>query len=358
DANNNPYGMRVGNTCYFDYGDTRSYREPTDIGSIFANATWEVNEDLSLRMQYFMSRLHEVSYTSTSNPGNSRIGELGAIRGEIPGNPFLAVNSEGQQLYGVDANGDGVPDRGTQDLNGDGLMDYLVSGTTPNGVILHEDVKARTLRPINKTHTPSDGHTSDGDNMSGSTDHNSRLLLQADFAVPFLEGWRGMAAYARSEQRFRMMSNQNYDIEAMKQGINCNVVTEREACYNPFFVVDPADNNSIHVMNAIAGRTKEMNEVWLNTIDIVLNGEIPLGDFELPGGPIGAAVGYQWRDDKYTNTPSLQELRGDTWIGSPFPETVTTGSKEVDAYFLELPIPVLPGLEVDAAVRREQVSPG
>src|SRR5690606_5137382 len=33
DANNNPYGMRVGSTCYFDYGDTRSYREPTDTGS-------------------------------------------------------------------------------------------------------------------------------------------------------------------------------------------------------------------------------------------------------------------------------------------------------------------------------------
>jgi len=35
----------------------------------------------------------------------------------------------------------------------------------------------------------------------------------------------------------------------------------------------------------------------LNTFDLVLNGEIPLGGFELPGGPIGAAIGYQFRED-------------------------------------------------------------
>ena len=29
----------------------------------------------------------------------------------------------------------------------------------------------------------------------------------------------------------------------------------------------------------------------LDVIDIVLNGEVPLGGFELPGGPIGAVAG-------------------------------------------------------------------
>ena len=335
-ANNNPYGMRFGSTCYFDFGDTRSYREPTDTTSLFVNASWDVSDDLSLKFQAFNSRLYQVSYTSTSNPGNSRIGELGGLRGELPGNPFLATNAAGEQLYGVDTNGDGVPDRGSQDLNNDGLMDYIVSGTTPNGVLLHEDVRARTLRPINKTHTPSDGHTVDGDNISDGTDHNRRLMLQADFTVPFLDGWEGMAAYAQSTQRLRFVANQNFDIEAMKQGVQCDVVNDREACYNPFFVVDQADNNTLDVMNAIAARSKEMEESWLDTIDIVLNGEVPLGGFELPGGPIGAAVGFQRRNDKYTNTPSLHEIRGDTWIGSPIPESITSGSREVDAYFMEL----------------------
>ncbi|MDO9319116.1 MAG: TonB-dependent receptor [Gammaproteobacteria bacterium] len=353
---NNPFGMKVGNNCWVDYGDTRSYREPMDIGSVFANATWELSDDLTLRAQYFTSRLYQMSYTSTSNPGNSRIGELPSIRGEQPGNPFLAKNSAGLQLYGIDANRDGLPDRGTQDINKDGLMDYLVSGTTANGVLLREDVRARSLRPINKTHTMSDGHTSDGDNMSGSTNHNSRALLQADFKVPFLEGWEGMAAYAKSEQTSRSMSNQNYDIEAMKQGLKCDVRRDRDACYNPFFVMDQSTNNTKDMMNAVAARDREMSQDWLDTVDIVLNGEIPLGGFELPGGVIGAAVGYQWRNDKYTNTPSASELRGDTWIGSPFPEEITTGTRDVDAYFVELAIPVLETVEIEAAVRHESFS--
>ena len=358
DANNNPYGMLYGGTCYFDFGDTRSYREPTDTGSVFANATWEVSDELTLRAQYFTSRLYQMSYTSTSNPGNSRIAELGAVRGELPGNPFLAKNAAGQQLYGIDANGDGIPDRGTMDVNKDGLMDYLVSGTTANGVLLHEDVRPRTLRPINKTHTPSSGHTADMDNKSGSTDHNSRMLFQADFKVPFLEGWDGMAAYARSGSHLSFMSNQNYDIEAMKQGINCDVINDRKSCYNPFLVVDQSTNNTVAVMDAVAARDMEWEDSWLDTIDIVLNGEIALGGFELPGGPIGAAVGYQNRSDKYTNTPSIVELRGDTWIGSPFAEEITTGSREVDAYFVELAVPVLPTVELELAVRNEKFSTG
>jgi outer membrane receptor protein involved in Fe transport len=354
----NAYGMLVGTTCYFDYGDTRSYREPTDTSSIFANATWDVSDDLTLRLQGFSSRLYQLSYTSTSNPGNSRIAELGIVRGELPGNPFMAVNAAGAQLYGVDANGDGIPDRGTVDRNNDGLMDYIVSGTTPNGLALREDVRPRTLRPINKTNRVHSGLSPDYDNLSDSVDHNSRVSLQADFRVPFIEGWEGMAAYSRSTSEIVFMSNQNYDIEAMIQGINCDVINDRDACYNPFFVTDPANLSSVAVLDAVAARRNEMEEDTLDTIDIVLNGELPLGGFELPGGTIGAAIGYQWRDDSYTNTPSLTELRGDTWIGSPFAEDITSGDREVDAYFVELAIPVLPTVEVEAAVRREEFSTG
>jgi outer membrane receptor protein involved in Fe transport len=352
---NNPYGMLASGTCYFDYGDTRSYREPTESNNYFANMTWEASDDLTLSLQAFTSRLHQTSYTSTSNPGNSRIGELPTVRGEQPGNPFRAVNSAGVPLYGIDANGDGLPDRGTVDKNGDGLMDYLISGTTANGVPLWEDVRPRTLRPINKTHTLSDGHAPDGDNLSGSVDRNSRYSLQADFSVPVLEGWEGSASYSHATQSLGFMSNQNYDIEVMKQGLVCDVIRDRDACYNPFFVVDQSTNNTKDMMNAIAARRREFTEYRIDTIDIVLNGEVGI---ELPGGPVGAAIGYQRRDDKYRNTPSETEISGDTWIGSPGKESITTGSREVDAFFAEFAIPLLSNLEVSAAVRSEDFSTG
>ena len=39
-------------------------------------------------------------------------------------------------------------------------------------------------------------------------------------------------------------------------------------------------------MDAIAARDKEWNRSQLDVIDIVLNGEVPLLGFELPGGPV------------------------------------------------------------------------
>ena len=358
DQINNAYGNKLGNNCFFDFGDNRSYREPQQLNQYYGNATWEVDDDLTLSLQGFRTYQRTNTFTSTSNPGNSRIGELPAVRGEIPGNPFFATDSAGNQLYGIDANGDGVPDRGTADLNNDGTPDYLVSGIVNNGVLLHEDVEARTLRPINKTHTRSAGHTADMDNKSNATDKISRWSAQADFTVPFIDGWEGMASYTHNTRDFLFMSNQNYSLSAMQQGLNCDVVNDRESCYNPFFVVDQADNNSLQVMDAIAARKKEGTVDELDVIDIILNGEVPLGGFELPGGPIAAAIGYQWRDDKYTNTPSETEIAADTWIGGTEPEGITSGSREVDAYFLELSVPVLSNLEVELAVRQEEFSTG
>ena len=300
----------------------------------------------------------KVSYTSTSNPGNSRIGELPVVRGEIPGNPFMAMDSAGNQLYGVDANGDGVPDRGMDDLNNDGLMDYLVAGTTPNGIPLHEDVTPRTLRPLNKTMLVMPGHSPDMDNMTDSKDTISRVSFQADFTVPFIDGWEGQASWTRNSRDLVFMSNQNYDITEMIKGLNCDAVRDRKSCYNPFFVTDAANHTQLHVLEAISARDLEWVIDDLDVIDIVLNGEVPLGGFELPGGPIGAAVGYQRRDSAYTNIPSLVEIAGDTWIGSDQKETLTSGDRTVDAYFAELSIPLLSTLEVQAAVRREEFSTG
>jgi iron complex outermembrane receptor protein len=354
----NTFGMLLGNTCWFDFGDNRSYREPTQTSQFYGNATWEYSDDLTLSLQGFRTRLAETAFGSTSNPGNSRIGELPAVRGEIPGNPFRAVDSTGAALFGFDADMNGIPDRGTADLNGDGTPDYLVSGTAGNGIPLFEDVLARTLRPINKTHTPSDGHTSDMDNLETSSDHISRWSAQADFTVPFIDGWEGMASYSSNVRELSFVHSQTYDITEMIKGLNCDVANDRDACYNPFFVTDQADNNSVHVINAIAARDRELVLDELDVYDIVLNGLVPLGGFELPGGPIAAAVGYQRREDKFTNTPSKTALAGDTWIGGTEQEEITSGVREVDAFFLELSVPVLSNLEVELAVRREDFSTG
>jgi len=355
----NPYGNRYGSICFFDFGDNRSYREPTETNQFYANATWDVSDDLTLSAQAFRTRLAEMTYTSTSNPGNGRIGELPGVRGELPGNPFKALDSNGNQLYGVDLNGDGVPDRDPNvDLNMDGWGDYIVSGIADNGVPLNEDVRPRTLRPLNKTMLLPGTHSPDKDNLGPNVDHISRFTLQADFTVPFLDGWEGQAAYTRNTREYTQVANQVYNIEAMKQGLRCDVVRDRESCYNPFFVTDANNHTSTQVVHAIAARDVESFQDDLDTIDLVLNGDLSFTGLELPGGPIGAAVGYQRRNDAYTNTPGVTELAGNSWIGAPVPLPIASGYREVDAYFAEFSLPILNTLEVSLAVRREEFTTG
>ena len=351
-----------GTSCKFDYGDNRSYREPTETNQYFANATWDYSDDLTLSAQGFWTRLAERTYESTTNPGGDiRLKSLPTVRGELPGNPFRAVNAAGQPLYAVDYNLDGLPDRDpNMDVNGDGLPDPILTG---NGgldpwVPLYEDVRITGLRPINKTNTLPRGLSPDYDNMRDLVDHIGRWNVQADFNVPFLEGWEGMAAYTKNYREYYIQRNQRNSYSAIVQGLNCDIVNDRDACYNPFFVTDPANLTSRNVLEAILARQPSYIEQHLSTIDIIFNGEIPLFGFELPGGPIAAAVGYQLRDFEYTDTPASVDQAGDAWRSDGTPTAIAYGSREIDAWFVELAVPVFDNLELELAVRRETFSTG
>jgi iron complex outermembrane receptor protein len=363
--NNNPYGMLTGSTCRFDFGDNRSFRDPMETSQFFANATWEANDDLTLSLQGFRTRLYEQAFGSlNSSGGQNRIPELPVVRGEIPGNPFRAIDANGNALFGIDADGNGVPDRQAGlDLNGDGLDDYLVSGSVNNGIPLYEDVVPRRHRPINKTMGAIAGQhinglSEDMDRLDHSTDRIHRWTLQADFTVPFVEGWEGSASYTRNYRERELLILDSQDISAMIQGLNCDVVNDRESCYNPFFVTDPAKATQAHVVEAILNIDPSAVEDELDVIDLVFTGDLPLGGFELPGGVIGAAVGYQYREEAFKNTPASAAQAGNAYIGQGDLEPIVTGGREIDAFFAELAIPVLDDLELELAVRREEFNSG
>ena len=356
--------------CRFEFGDNHSLRNPYSSNHLYGNATYEVNDDLTLSFQAFHTKMSQTNYGSTSNPGNARAVELPVIRGTHPGNPYLAKNAAGQQLYGVDANGDGLPDRGMQDLNNDGMMDYLLGpggGLNMNAHPLTEDVKIASLRMLAKHNTLSGAHTATGDNPSGLQDLNSRWSVQADFNVeavlPFMEGWEGFASFSQSIRDVDFLSNQNYDISDVIQGINCDHITDRDKCYSPF--VSDTYRMSQNVVDAVAAREREGSRDELQTWDIVLNGNAPLGGFELPGGPVGMAIGYQRRMAFDTSWPSAVELSGDAYIGEPrnaagekVKEVHTYYRRKVDAFFAEASLPVLDNLEFQAAVRHEDFDSG
>ena len=351
----NPFGMRLGRNCFTDISDFQSYRQPSTSNSFFANASWEVSDELTLSLQGFTSLQNTTNYRPQYFPNSSRIGELPTFRGELPGNPFRARNARNQQLYGVDLNQDGIPDRGPVDRNRDGLLDYIVSGTTNNGVPLHEDVRPRTFAPLNATQLRPDGVSSTRQALQHLRDQNSRYSLQADFQVPGLEGWEGLAIYTTNTREGRGSTVFENSISAMIQGLNCDVVNDRDACYNPFFITDPANHTAKNVLEAIMAPGTSIRNDEVDTIDLVLNGEVGI---ELPGGQIAAAVGYQRREESYRDEPSTYAQAGDAWAGSYFPEPITSGERDIDAFFAELAVPLLPALELEMAIRREEFSSG
>ncbi len=274
--------------CRYEFGDNHSLRNPLSSNHFFGNATWEYNEDLTLSMQGFFTRISQTNYGSTSNPGNARASELPTVRGEHPGNPFRATNALGQPLFGIDSNGDGLPDRGSADLNNDGLMDYILSGNggLAPGIPLMEDVTIASLRLLAKHNTLSDAHNATGDNPSGLQEENSRITLQADFTVPYLSGWEGLAAFSHNVREIDFLSNQNFDITDVIQGLNCDVINDLDACYSPF--VSDTFRMSPTVVNAVAAREREQERDELQTFDLVINGNIPLwggGGLNYPAAP-------------------------------------------------------------------------
>lgn len=341
---NNVNGFTFLGSCWYDFGEFWDYRAAQDSAQAFSHLSYDVSADLTLSGQFSYYKRWTANRGSPSNPGG-RVGELPVIRGELPGNPYRAVDAGGNPLFARDSNGDGVPDRND---SGQVVLDA-------NGIPFNEDVEFSAWRPWGKHGVLPSQLGGDGSTVGSGLLFGWRTAFTAEFSVPYLDGWDGSATYMYARSTDQSRAN-NFSLGALTQGLNCDVVNDREACFNPFVARSQADLNS----QAVADSTYVQNRVddvdTLQTVDLVFNGTINPGGFELPGGEIGAAVGYQRREDRFNNTPSLHSLTGDVFIGTQlYP---TSDGRTVDAFFAELAMPVLDNLELQAAVRNEDYSTG
>lgn len=121
------------------------------------------------------------------------------------------------------------------------------------------------------------------------------------------------------------------------------------------------------------GNSQELLE-WIQPLrntrtfgELTVHQAILTGDssalFELPAGPIGMAAGLERRIDSWytdhdalANTGGYQPQGGGVSADFPLPFGARSRSNVVDAVFLELGIPVLDNLNVQAAVRTEDYS--
>src|SRR6185295_9339649 len=87
----------------------------------------------------------------------------------------------------------------------------------------------------------------------------------------------------------------------------------------------------------------------LTMVDASLSGSF----FDLPGGPLGVAVGAEWRKEK-TETPPVPGTENSSIVGLGY--SAFSADRDVSAAYVEVSAPVFKWVEVDAAYRHDHYS--
>lgn len=369
---NNPWGNLLGGRCFMSFGDTRDFQPAADTTSLYGNLKWDMNDDVTFHTQIIYNRQRYRNRNNPSNPG-ARTEALDVVRGELPGNTFRAKTSTGQELFAepmrndtgalvLDGYGRPLPMR---DSSGQVVFANdrfsSIDNNPLGGVAFAEDVYINGAQwvPFNRPEAntiPTDMQQF-GYYQQNHVDHRTyRFTTGLEFAVPMLEGWQGSADYMYGLYNDVSNNSQQYSLGAVNQGLNCDVINDVDACYNPFGAVDARFRTPQNVADAIFTQDQVDDKDQLQTFNLILNGEVPLGDFELPGGAISMAVGYQRREEKETDGPTATSIQNDQLIGSQ--ALPRSQSRSSDSWFAEFAIPVMDNMELSAAVRDESFSTG
>jgi iron complex outermembrane receptor protein len=375
-------GIRVG-SCRWEFGANFDYQDDQDTFTAAVLYDYEITDNLILSGEIMISRNEIEARGSPSNPGG-RQGELTAIPGDNPGNPYRAffdVDLDGVYdvadgdalLFAVDANGDGIPDRNPGvDLDNNGTDDVLVSGTDPTaGIAFNEDVVVVDWRPVGlpivgPSRLNSDA-TSNGFFDSKIT--NIRFVQQLDFDIN--EDWSGYVSYIYNRREL-IGNGRDESLSAINAGINGTLTvrdeataSSRTAYFNPFATqnfacvnrdcsggtlqTDPNQINTPDIYDQIAFEQPNVTVYTRNIIEAVFVGDL----FEMPAGTVGAAAGIQYRDISFELDANAQSNALDLWIGIGSPDF--TVDRQTTAVFGELSIPLIENLTVDLSIRDETV---
>ena len=143
------------------------------------------------------------------------------------------------------------------------------------------------------------------------------------------------------------------DCDVRFNGPSANSVAGQGNCvYFSPFGIDIGTNPAATDFNTRAV-TSTLEERELLTVQGLLTGNLPIS---LPGGEIGIALGYQFRDQERSIT--VDEFRASNDQSFAGRASSGSGSRSVDAVFLETYIPITGNFDIQAAIRREEYDTG
>ncbi|MBI3887280.1 MAG: TonB-dependent receptor [Opitutae bacterium] len=176
------------------------------------------------------------------------------------------------------------------------------------------------------------------------TSDSPRLLVGFGGKLARDWSWESAAMHAESNAT-QSNTNQVFD-NKLQQALNGirGPRTGRLLFYNPFGVNDP------EVVDFIRSNYNRADNQRVRLYDASVTGSL----LELPAGPLGLAFGVESRDEKLEQTRSNDEQTGNVVGGSEGFNTV--GDRKVQSAYAELRVPVVKGVELQAAARFENYS--
>jgi iron complex outermembrane recepter protein len=366
-----PPQLQIAQACRREFGEDFNYIVPQEVFTAVTFLQHEFSPILSFDGEMMFSRQDTDDRGSASNPGG-RIPELPTVLGDHPGNPFRAMALDGRLLFAEDA-GDGTPAR-----DADGNVILASDPFDPAaGVPFNEDVRIAEWRPVSKL-LPQPTRNSTRE-LNGEGDftilwEHFRWAGRMNIEIPNTS-WRGWVDYTWHKSEFQQPLRVE-SLSAMQDGLRGELTTVidgvgQQVYFNPFSTQmfecvnrncsggvpqsNPEARNRVETLDRIALIQTTFIETTLNVADIVFAGDV----LQLPAGPVGLAVGGQWRHLNSDNDFGSISNARDAFIG--FQGLDWQERRTTLAAFGEIEVPVFETLalgrfDVNAAIRREEGS--
>ncbi|MCB1686448.1 MAG: TonB-dependent receptor, partial [Pseudomonadales bacterium] len=349
-------GDRTATNCRLHFGEFWNYMNPVKQTAVWTNFSHAFNDSLSNELDMYYTRLKTESRGSPQNPGG-RTEEFPIVLGDHPGNPFRAMANRGngpEPLFALDANADGIPDRGAMDVNGDGINDVILNAdpfsNAGGGVPFNEDVDVVALRIYGKLGTKPTALNADGSNTGNATfdEQDFRITDTLTYVIPD-SSWEVAfgGIYDRIERTFRQKNtSQAALVQGLQGQLKASPIDTTTSYWNPFSTQElncvnrvctqgtPTFPNTQSVMDAIDVTANDVLESIYQEWSLIATGDL----FEWDAGTVGAAVGLQYRKTRWDvdlNAPQNQCDWHEGGCGFDY-----TASQKVNAAFFEVVAPL------------------
>lgn len=298
------------------------------------------------------------------------------VPGHNPGSEFRAVNAGGAPLFAVSSGVSAGYSRDGAEVflparNAAGQVILAPNPTDPtSGIPFYEDVlfNGRLLNsqgglPTGNSYGPGEYA---GKNMSRSDTDIFRIA--GELSGDLSDNWSYQTALTYS--RYKLTTNGAPGLGLTEQltralngygGPTCNVNGPRNANGCEYFNIygnsvfatganDPRANSQ-SVINYVSPKLNDRYESSLLVADAILSGTVA----ELPAGPIGLAVGYQYRKSTLMLDFDANKNVNNTTVNAV--QTDFNASRDVNAFFGEVNVPLMDSsagrLELNGAIRHE-----